>query len=290
MSRFAQPDPPPEAMADVPGFCEVSLTRAVVRYGEGACRERRLLSGGDLGVAVVTDGRFASRVSALDLGSCRVRELDLSTELMVLDWVYPPTLEHLEELLALDPSGSGGRRYSLSLALRVLGRIPFGELTRPVLLRLAFRDVELDVDPHDGDGVRLLLAGGRVARVHLEPAHARLVVTTPSDAPAGILEEALASAFPESRIHRPGMEGPVAAVRYAVSFPTPATLQELFQREGWLREGVVRLVERFEPTRMAALTEQWRVFGVRRTLARLTPAPNVHRGECLPDPGLERVH
>ena len=40
-------------------------------------------------------GRYAATAEALDLGSGKVKVLDLSTELVVLDWVYEPTLEHV---------------------------------------------------------------------------------------------------------------------------------------------------------------------------------------------------
>ena len=77
----------PEAMADVPGVCELPLTRAVVHY-----RDLHEVDppGGriqDIGLAVVLEGRFASSAEALDLGSSAVKLLDLSSELVVLDWV-----------------------------------------------------------------------------------------------------------------------------------------------------------------------------------------------------------
>ena len=75
----------PEAMADVPGVCELPLTRAVVHY-----RDLHEVDppGGhiqDIGLALVLEGRFASSAEVLDLGSSTVKMLDLSSELVVLD-------------------------------------------------------------------------------------------------------------------------------------------------------------------------------------------------------------
>ena len=77
----------PEAMADVPGVCELPLTRAVVQYRDVHEID---MDGGriqDIGLALVLEGRYASASEVVDLGSADVKLLDLSSELVVLDWV-----------------------------------------------------------------------------------------------------------------------------------------------------------------------------------------------------------
>ena len=89
----------PEAMGDVPGICQLPLTRAVVQYRE--LHEMDTPGGRieDIGLALVVEGRQAGSAEVLDLGSGRIKVLDLSTELVVLDWVYEPTLGYVTELI-----------------------------------------------------------------------------------------------------------------------------------------------------------------------------------------------
>ena len=89
----------PEAMGDVPGICELPLTRAVVQYRD--LHEMDAAGGRieDIGLALVVEGKFASTAEVVDLGSGSVKVLDLSTELVVLDWVYDPTIEHVAQLI-----------------------------------------------------------------------------------------------------------------------------------------------------------------------------------------------
>ena len=100
----------PEAMADVPGICELPLTRAVVQYRDV---HELYLRGGriqDIGLAVVIEGRFAASVRAVDLGSAEVKYLNLASELVILDWVYDRTLAHIGTLAASgdDRAGTAG--------------------------------------------------------------------------------------------------------------------------------------------------------------------------------------
>ena len=72
----------PEAMGDVPGICEIPLTRAVVQYRDGHEMDA---PGGrieDVGLALVIEGRYAAAAEAIDLGSGSLKVLDLSTELV----------------------------------------------------------------------------------------------------------------------------------------------------------------------------------------------------------------
>jgi hypothetical protein len=267
----------PEAMADVPGVCEVTLSRAVVQYRglhEADLPEGRIE---DIGLALVLDGEFASASQVLDLGSAQVKQLDLSTELVVLDWVYEPTLKHVHQLLrgAADPSNQGkqARRilapYCFDLALRVLLRTGYGPLSRPVLLRIGFRDICRDLDLHEGTSVRIAMGRGRLARARLDSDGNALLFGTAFREPDEVLEDALRAAFSGRDLRRllpsEGTEG----LSYQVRFPLPLTFSEVRVQVREIREGLAHLLARFEPHRFRALREVLETFGARETLARL---------------------
>jgi len=267
----------PEAMADVPGVCEVTLTRAVVQYRgvhEGGLPEGRIE---DIGLALVLDGGFASASQVLDLGSAQVKQLDLSTELVVLDWVYEPTLKHVHQLLraAADPSTQGrqARRlmapYCFDLALRVLLRAGYGPLSRPILLRIGFRDMCRDLDLHEGTSVRIAMGRGRLARARLDSDRNALVFGTAYREPDAVLEDALRAAFPARDLKRVLPMGETEGLSYQVRFPLPFTFSEARNQVQEVREGLAHLLARFEPHRYRALQEVMETFGARETLARL---------------------
>jgi len=271
------PESRPEAMADVPGVCELTLTRAVVQYRN--VHEVDVPGGRieDIGLALVLEGRFASAAQVLDLGSGRVKELDLSAELVVLDWVYEPTLEHVHGLLRIsaDPSAEGREardalgKYSFDLALRVLRRAGYGPLSRPTLLRIGFRDICRDLDLHEGTSVRFVMGQGRLARASLDCDGNALVFRTAYQEPDPILEEALASAFPSRDIRRLIPVGSTEGLSYQVRFPLPLTFLEARMLVREFREGLAHLLARFEPQRFRALKEVLQTFGSRETLSRL---------------------
>ena len=271
------PESRPEAMADVPGVCELTLTRAVVQYRN--VHEVDVPGGRieDIGLALVLEGRFASAAQVLDLGSGRVKELDLSAELVVLDWVYEPTLEHVHGLLRVsaDPSAEGREardslgKYSFDLALRVLRRAGYGPLSRPTLLRIGFRDICRDLDLHEGTSVRFVMGQGRLARASLDCDGNALVFRTAYQEPDPILEEALASAFPSRDIRRLLPVGSTEGLSYQVRFPLPLTFLEARMLVREFREGLAHLLARFEPQRFRALKEVLQTFGSRETLSRL---------------------
>ena len=272
-----QPASRPEAMADVPGVCEVTLTRAIVQYRgvhEADLPEGRIE---DIGLALVLDGGFASASQVLDLGSAQVKQLDLSTELVVLDWVYDPTLKHVHQLLraAADPSSQGiqARRalgpYSFDLAMRVLLRAGYGPLSRPILLRIGFRDICRDLDLHEGTSVRIAMGRGRLARARLDSDANALVFGTAFREPDEILEDALRGAFPARDLRRVISSGGAEGISYQVRFPLPLTFSEARTQVREVREGLAHLLARFEPHRYRALQEVLETFGARETLARL---------------------
>lgn len=275
----------PEAMADVPGACELPLTRAVVQYRDvhevdtpgGRIR--------DIGLALVLEGRYASSAEVVDLGSAHVKVLDLSHELVVLDWAYEPTLEHVTELVRAVAQGGGREeleRFCFQVGMQVLERVGFSPLTRPSLLRLGFRDVCRDLDLHEGTSVRIMMGGGRMCRVHMDYDGNALAVRTPTATRDGVLEEALAAAFPDTDVRRIVPASEAAVGGYQVRFSLPQSIGELRQEMALIRGGILRLLSRFEPGRLRDLEAVLDTFGERETLARLRPGRGEARVERVP--------
>ncbi len=271
----------PEAMADVQGACALPLTGAVVQYRRRHEAERPATRANDVGAALVLEGRFASSVHALDLGSGRERTLDLTSELVVLDWVHEPTLAHVRSLAAPDdPSDAGAsddlRRYGLDLALRVVERRGFGPLTRPVVLRIGFSDLAADFDPfHDGS-VRIATGPAAVARARLDEDANSLVFR--SDAPAAAFSDALRRAFPGATVVRArraasGRTRDPGEIRgeadREVRLGVPVAYGEARASLDAMRRGLGALLARFEPERFRASEALVATFGRRATLDRL---------------------
>lgn len=268
----------PEAMADVPGPCELELTRAVIQYRDAHELD---LPGGriqDIGLALVLDGRYAASAEAIDLGSARLKTLDLSAELVVLDWVYEPTLKHLHELLRasarapLREEEAGSEElgpYCFRLALELLERVGFTPLTRSTFLRVGFRDVCRDLDLHEGTSVRIVMDPGRLTRAHLDYEASALVFRTAAHGPDLALEEALEQAFPEAGVCRLVPVHRHDPVSYQVRFAVPLTLFETRRTLRAIRRGLGHLLARFEPARYRSVEGLLRTFGARDTLARV---------------------
>jgi hypothetical protein len=259
-------------MGDVPGTCELPLTRAVVQYRD--LHEMDTLGGRieDVGLALVVEGRFAASAEVVDLGSGSVKVLDLSTELVVLDWVYEPTVDHLTELITASAATRDDaplRHYSRSLGIRVLERVGYGPLTRPTFLRLGFRDICRDLDLHEGTSIRLVLGPGRLTRAHLDYDACALVFRTALREPDAIFEHALAEAFPQAALRRQDPAGSADSISYHVRFALPTTLHEARGAVAAMRRGLAALVARFEPDRYATLARLMETFGARETLSGL---------------------
>lgn len=262
----------PEAMADVPGACELPLTRAVVQYRD--VHEIDTPGGRiqDIGLALVLEGRYPSSAEVVDLGSANVKLLDLSHELVVVDWVYEPTLEHVSSLIRAAAEGASHDelgRFCFKVAIQVLERVGFSPLTRPSLLRLGFRDVCRDLDLHEGTSVRLILNGGRVVRIHMDYEGNALSVRTPTATRDAVLEDTLASAFPHGDVRRIVPASEAAVGGYQVRFSLPQSLDEVREEMSSIRKGLLKMLTRFEPDRVSSLQEHLATFGERETLARL---------------------
>lgn len=261
----------PEAMADVPGVCEVPLTRAVVQYRD--IHELDYLGGRiqDIGMAVVVEGRFASSSRVIDLGSADVKYLDLSSELVVLDWVYDPTLAHIRYLANAVEEDAASReelaKYCFALASRILGRTGFTPLTRSTLLRIGFRDVCKDLDLHEGTTIRISTGGGRLTRVSLDYDACALRFGTGSRGGDATLANALAETFPDL-VRVPASPG-ARQHGYEVRFGVPLDFAEARRTLGRMRRGLNHLIARFEPERFKAINGVLRALGTRETLDHL---------------------
>lgn len=265
-------DTRPEAMGDVPGICELPLTRAVVQYRD--IHEMDTPGGRieDIGLALVVEGKYAATSEVVDLGSGSVKVLDLSTELVVLDWVYEPTVEHVSELITASAAmrdQDALRSYSRKLGLRLLERVGFGPLTRPTFLRVGFRDICRDLDLHEGTSIRFVLGPGRLTRAHLDYDACALVFRTAFQESDARLEHALSDAFPTAQLHREEPAGAADAVSYHVRMPIPTTLSEARTALAAMRRGLATLMARFEADRYASVARFMETFGARETLAGL---------------------
>jgi hypothetical protein len=278
MNLNVQLDPRPEAMSDVPGVCELPLTRALVQYRD--VHELELAGGRiqDIGLALVLEGRYASASEALELGSADMKVLDLSAELVVLDWVYEPTLDHTRTLVR-DAAATGDRRslerFSFRLGLRVLERLGYGALTRPTLMRIGFRDICRDLDLHEGTSVRIVMRSGHVVRAHFDYDGNALVFRTATGERDAQLEEALDASFPTGDLRRLVPSSELASGGYQVRFPLPLSVDEARAELAALRDGLVGVIGLFEPERRAAVDRHTEAFGRRETLAQLHLRPPV---------------
>ena len=272
MQRVTATESKPDALADVPGVCDLPLTRAVVQYRDVHELHRRGGHISDIGLAVVVAGRFASSARAVDLGSAEIKYLNLTTELVILDWVYDATLDHLRALgdaRGEHPArGVRLRRYCFDLALRVLNRRGFTPLTRPILLRIGFRDLCKDLDLHESTVVRIVTGPGVITRVNLDYEANSLVFRTPERG-GGDLGRILREVFARLPVERSGSGGGDGRVVHRIRFGVPVAFEELRRSLRVMRRGLCQVMARFEPERFGAVSGLTTTFGERATLDRL---------------------
>jgi hypothetical protein len=295
MDPNAQTYARPEAMGDVPGICELPLTRAVVQYRDVHEMDN---PGGrieDIGLALVVEGRYAASSEVLDLGSGSVKVLDLSTELVVLDWVYEPTLDHVASLITATASAREEeplRRYAFKLGLRILERVGFGPLTRPTFLRIGFRDICRDFDLHEGTSIRFVLGPGRLTRAYLDYDTCALVFKTAMREPDAQLEHALKEAFSSAELRRYGPAGDADSIKYEARLPLPTSFGEARHSLAAMRRGLSTLMARFEPDRFSSVAPLIETFGQRETLGGIHVQEPSSQAVMLPssDAGAQAVH
>ncbi|TVP55747.1 MAG: hypothetical protein EA351_09790 [Gemmatimonadales bacterium] len=251
------------------GRCESSLSAAVVSYREASPAHeggRRLE---DLGLGVVIDEVAGSTTRVLDLGSGQIRRADLRGPIVILGWLYPSTVRGLvgraTPMSGLDtPPGEGWWHD----ALRLLDRVGFSAETRPLFLRVGFRDMVEDLDLNEALAIRILLPGG-VARAELDAAASVLCVRTSDAHRDPDFETALAEGFPGWTIDRSVSGAGLGTQSYRVEIPHARSLAELRRELRRIRRGFHHLLSRFEPRRYQAIREMLCGFGERDSLATL---------------------
>jgi hypothetical protein len=151
----------------------------------------------------------------------------------------------------------------------LLSRLGFGPTTRPVFLRVGFRDVALDLDPHEGTAVRLALAGGGVCRVHLDYDRAVLVCRTGRSAPDKALAAVLPDAFPNRSLFRVTSGAGQGTAEFHVHLPDLLSVAEVRDELRRIRRGLLHLMARFDGVRYEAVSESLAGFGERDLLGRV---------------------
>ena len=267
----------PDALADMPGVPELSLTRAVVLYWDrqvlGSTPGRHA---DDIGLGVVMEGSYPASCAVLDLGSTRIQEVDLSGELLVLGWVREETLSHIGELLEhrgaaredlLRSTKDEVAPYCFALGLRVLEHTGFTSLSRTAFLRISFRDLCRDLDPQSPQGIRVDMGSEGIARIALNSDDLTLVVTVDQARDALSVETSLAKAFSALPLRR-ALKSTDHATMYEARMPLPTSVSEVRALMRTVRAGVDRLLSKFEPVRHAELSKSAETFGHRDTLLR----------------------
>jgi hypothetical protein len=286
-----------DAAAALTGTFQVSLTRAVLPYGDG---RNHVPSGGrlrDIGLGVVVDGSDPARADVIDLGSADMRVVDLTGPLVVLGWLYPSGLRSLHRVV----EGAGpeeldrAKAFTFNMALRVLSSSGFSPLTRPTVLRIGFRDLCEDLDLHEGTAVRLLLPSGGVARVHLDYETVTLVTRAGGSLPNRELESALVDVFGGRELLRGSLQDPVSAQEYHLPFPIPRSLTDTRQLLDRMRRGFLNLLAKFEPERYHSLRDLTGALGERDSLHSLKDRHSTPRMETVisvsaPAPGISGIH
>jgi len=252
------------------GGCEAQLVRAVVPY-RGT--EDRGLPGGrsaDLGVGVVVEGPTRGRIEVLDLGSGERRQAEVQLPLVVFGWLFTTPFHELlawSQARSADGDGAASAGGPPGAARSVLSRIGYSPLTRGVFLRAAFRDLSLDLDPHEGTAVRLSLPGSGVARVHLEYDRGVIVFRTGRSTPDPTLLPALSDAFPSLPIFRVVSGAGQGTAEMHVHLPELPNLADLRDEMRKVRRGLMHLLARFDEARYRTVTRTLAGFGERDLLA-----------------------
>jgi hypothetical protein len=251
------------------GTCEISLRRAVVPYRDPS--ELALPGGriGDLGLGLVLENSDASRSRVLDLGSGEVRFPDLSGPLVLLGWIFPRLFRDLTHRLEEPVEAREVARLTRPVALRLVAEAGFTPLTRPLHLRIGFRDLCQDLDLHDETAIRLSPPGAGPVRCHLDYDESVLVFRSGRIGPLPELDEALGDAFPSRRLLRRIRDHGPRTQEYHLVLPVARSLSEVRHEMGRLRRGFLHLLARFESDRYRALREATAAFGERDSLAPL---------------------
>lgn len=269
------------------GACEISLERAILRY-RPPLGSATTDGAEDLGLGVVLSASSGGGGQILDLGSGEVRAFNPDGPVVLLGWVLASAVARIKSNLDQDPQAI--RRMGFAMALKVLNRTGFGALTRPLLLRLGFRDVVQDIDPHEGAAVRIQVPGEGVITLQLDADSAAVLVDVPWEHPSPALESALVAAF-RSDTGSFGEGEMVSLSRavdvsgrqsYRLDLPVPDSVTETRGLLSRVRAGVMALMWHFEGERHAAVAERLEVFGERDSLRQVREGGGARRFPVLP--------
>jgi hypothetical protein len=261
-----RPWPAPTSLDDLPftGRVGDSLQHAVLSFDPPTAH------GLDLGLGVVLSPPQGGELSVLDLGSGVLRQLPVTGTFAVFGWIFPSTARALRARIAVE--GEGERVAPLPLG-PVLKRIGYSPASHPLFVRVAFRDLAQDLDPHESNAVRLHLPGGGVLRVHADPSRGGVLLRSSRTRPEATLDLLLASAFPGIRWgwrdERADARATRPYVEHCVPTPPEAEVAGLRQMIDTLRGGLLRIMAVAEPARHAVVQDQLQVFGPRDLIGQL---------------------
>jgi hypothetical protein len=250
----------------------LALERAVLAYASPM--DERVPGGrsADLGFGIALGEASDSEVPVWDAGSGERRLARVDAPIVIYGWVHGGALELLR-------AGTGPN------AVELLRRIGYGAATRSVFLRAGFRDIALDLDPHEVTAVRLHLGSAGVLRVHLDYGMGLLVAQTPRPEPDPALRLALSEAFPGWPLQfAAGLPDPGLG---AWQIQIPALPDPMSLRRGMsaIRQGLLRLMARHEPARYRAVCDTLQGFGERDLLKQVARS-----GLSSQQAAQERVH
>jgi hypothetical protein len=248
------------------------LERAVLAYTVSADDRAPGGRSADLGLGIAMGDGSQSEVPVWDAGSGERRLARVDNPLVIFGWVHAGAMQALR-------AGAGPN------AVELLRRIGYNAATRSVFLRAGFRDVALDLDPHEITAVRLNLGPGGIVRVHLDYGMGLLVAQTPRPEPDPWLRLALSEAFPGWPVQfSSGLAGPGMGLWHiqVPAMPDPASLRRVMAS---LRQGLLRLMARHDPARYRAVCDTLHGFGERDLLGQV-----VQSALSSPQAAQERVH
>lgn len=242
-------------MMSIAGSPGLPLERAVLGY---ACLDDGRIPGGrsvDLGLGIVVGAPSGDEVPVWDAGSGEQRSARLEAPLLIFGWVDSAAVERITEVEGPSPD-----------AVQLLRRIGYGPFSRPLFLRAGFRDVALDLDPHEGTAVRLNVCRGRVVRIHLDYGMGLLVVQTSRFEPDPQLRLLLSESFPGWPLHfAPGRGGPGMGAWY-VQIPGVPDMAAVRCVMRSLRQGLLQMMSRYDQPRYRAVCDSLQGFGERDIL------------------------
>jgi hypothetical protein len=253
------------------------LTGCIVQYGEAnRYGDGEPSSPDEVGLGLVLRGEdpFLSRV--LDLGSAREVTLNLSHSVVMWEWTSEETLAAALDL-ASEEARSGGsfsgwsrepiRGFCENLTIDLLRRVGFNPLRRPVFLRVGFRDLVQDLDPHEHPAIRLKLPHGDSASISFDADNNVLLIARSAKERNPQFEWIVSEAFPAAWVELQD------ATLFRLRFQIPLDLDEAITESERIRQGVLSLLDRYDPEWFESISILHQAIGRRRTLDSMRQSP-----------------